>query len=316
MSKIIHLLRSQIDTSTWDDFIRQSPQSIVYAYSWYLDVVSPHWEALIWQDNNQWQAVMPVPVEHKWGFKKVQQPFFCQFLGVFSLHGSTANMQQLIEVFKKKYGYISTYSFNPSMLVSGSTLSYSHCMYLDCDFRKNYTKDRLTNLKRAQAFGWQIQDSTDIEPLIDLFETNHAHQIDNGVSRHAYDLLRQIVKELLGRELATIRYAFKNDKIESGCLFAIENSTIIYLFNAASAIGRRGNARTLMIDSMMDQYKEQGFTFDFESPEVLPIANYYQSFGSKVVAYSNLRQTKLPLLFQVMQKVYHFLFFFKKRLDK
>ena len=71
---------SEIDKSRWDNCIKASPAGIAYAASWYLDLVSPGWEALIEDD---YAAVFPLTSRRKYGFNYLFQPFFTQQGGLF-----------------------------------------------------------------------------------------------------------------------------------------------------------------------------------------------------------------------------------------
>ena len=71
----------EIDRSKWDQCISGSPFGIVYAWSWYLDRICTHWDALIWGD---YLYVMPLVNNRKFGIRYIYQPFFTQQLGVFS----------------------------------------------------------------------------------------------------------------------------------------------------------------------------------------------------------------------------------------
>ena len=77
---IRYLTHNQIDTQRWDECIAQSPDGLVYAWSWYLDVVHPDWEALVEDD---YGAVMPLTGNKKFGINYLFQPFFTQKFGVF-----------------------------------------------------------------------------------------------------------------------------------------------------------------------------------------------------------------------------------------
>ena len=44
---IAYLTHDQIDKSRWDDCIAHAVNGMAYAWSWYLDVVHPGWEALV-----------------------------------------------------------------------------------------------------------------------------------------------------------------------------------------------------------------------------------------------------------------------------
>ena len=78
---IKHLKYSQIDFDAWDRCIRESFNGLVYAYSWYLDIVHDGWEALVEDD---YVRVMPLTGGKKYGIKYLFQPYFVQQLGVFS----------------------------------------------------------------------------------------------------------------------------------------------------------------------------------------------------------------------------------------
>ena len=47
----------KIDKRRWDECIAKSFNGSVYAWSWYLDVVHPKWDALV---ENDYERVMPI----------------------------------------------------------------------------------------------------------------------------------------------------------------------------------------------------------------------------------------------------------------
>jgi len=47
---IAYLKNDEIDRSRWDDCLAEIPGIRPYAYSWYLDIMSPGWEALVDDD--------------------------------------------------------------------------------------------------------------------------------------------------------------------------------------------------------------------------------------------------------------------------
>jgi hypothetical protein len=60
---ITYLKHTEIDKYKWDACITRASNSLVYAYSWFLDVVSPNWDALILDD---YTAVMPITHRKKY----------------------------------------------------------------------------------------------------------------------------------------------------------------------------------------------------------------------------------------------------------
>ena len=309
---VLLLHRSQIDSGQWDDFMAASPQRILYAYSWYLDVVVSDWSALVWQENNRWQAVMPLPIRQKWGWQVIQQPFYCQLLGVFtnaSVDPSLAG-SRLLKALAAAFRYISIYSgrFSKGVVFPETMkerVAVTHILSLHPPYRalwQQYSQDRKNNLQLGRNFGWQTRQSLDIEPIIGLFRENHAAQIQGGVSDNAYVLLRKVADVLHRQNALRVVYAFKDEKIEAGALFAVFDRRIIYLFNAASPTGRKGNARTLLIDKIIQEYAGTDFIFDFESPEKASIASFYRSFGATEEEYKLLTYNNLPFPLKQLQE--------------
>ncbi len=57
MLPIIYLKNDEIDVVKWDLCIAKAANALPYAYSWYLDIVAPSWDALIYGD---YEVVMPL----------------------------------------------------------------------------------------------------------------------------------------------------------------------------------------------------------------------------------------------------------------
>ncbi len=79
---IRYLEHEQIDKKKWDDCIARSFNSIIYAFSWYLDIVSEDWDALVEDD---FERVMPLTQHKKLFTNYLSQPPFTQQLGIFSI---------------------------------------------------------------------------------------------------------------------------------------------------------------------------------------------------------------------------------------
>lgn len=303
------LSRSQLDATAWDACVAASSQQIVYGYSWYLDAVLPtpawKWVGLAQIDEvGQYRAVMPIPLRRKriagvlyrW---VVHQPFFCQVLGVFSCNESL-DPQPFFDLMTRQFRYGSSYVARRPFANTDQTIDHrfytTHILNLQVGYEalyQNYTRDRKLNLRRAVTVDWTIVNSADPEPLLDLFRKYHAATIEGGVAGWAYSIFRNLVDELRKRGLIILRYAMKNERIEAGALFVCANNRVIYLFNAASPVGRRGNARTLLIDQCIREKAGQKLLFDFESPMKLSVRDFYQSFGTTEEPFLNLRWNRL-----------------------
>ena len=74
------------------------------AFSWYLDIMSPGWEALI---DDDYDSVFPIPGLRKYGIKYVATPIFLQQLGAYTPDKSqTKALNEFLEFIPKFYWLI------------------------------------------------------------------------------------------------------------------------------------------------------------------------------------------------------------------
>lgn len=109
----VHLRPAQLDRAQWDDLVTQAPNGLIYALSWYLDIVSPGWEALVRVEDGRYMAGLPLPVRVRFGLRYLQQPPYAQQLGLFARQPPTpADWQQIGQLLRHQFRVITRYSFN------------------------------------------------------------------------------------------------------------------------------------------------------------------------------------------------------------
>src|ERR1700733_10069344 len=97
---IQYLPHEKIDKAAWDRCIDEAPGGLVYAYSFYLDIMARHWDALVMND---YQLVMPLTWNKKYGIYYLYQPAFTASLGVFGKNITEALVQQFIQAIPDKF---------------------------------------------------------------------------------------------------------------------------------------------------------------------------------------------------------------------
>ena len=70
------LKKRDIDTEKWNACIASSDNPLIYGLIAYLDIVAKDWQGLVWEDNNKYVAVFPLPIRVRYGLKYVYPPFF------------------------------------------------------------------------------------------------------------------------------------------------------------------------------------------------------------------------------------------------
>ncbi|WP_025761985.1 GNAT family N-acetyltransferase [Dyadobacter tibetensis] len=311
------LSRQEIDPEKWEQYISGCYNAVIYAASWYLDLVCPRWAAFVWEESGKYQAVMPVPLQRKFGVWVVQQPFYCQYLGVFSEQPLN---DKILQVFVNRlcstFRYISTYSFCPE---NGSTFgqkfrtidqvkpdfSVSHTHWLIRpdnieDIFKTYSSERRRDFRRAKAFTWDLEMSSDPQSIIDLFRRHHEGKMKGEINGKAYALLESIVASAALKNSLWLGYARKCDMTHAGALILMQYGRAIYLFNASDVHGRKGHARTWLLTHYLTAMAA-GSIFDFESPDIKTISKFYRGFGAKPMPFVSIQQNRLYFPFNVLQ---------------
>src|ERR1035437_3046922 len=102
---MIHYFKhNEIDKIKWDHYIDRSAHNLIYAYSWYLDIVSPNWEALVEDD---YKLVMPLTGNKKYGIHYLYPPYFAQQLGVFSKDKlSQTKVEEFLNAIPQHYKFL------------------------------------------------------------------------------------------------------------------------------------------------------------------------------------------------------------------
>lgn len=306
---MIHYLRHhQINKQKWDACVEASEEGVICVLSWYLDIVSPNWHALVDEEADLYVTVMPLTGTSKMGFARLGSPHFCQQLGIISIKPNTniSMAEQFLKETVKRFRFVHNYKFITenthalAQLSSGLQLSPRHTRYLSLsrpyhDIYRGYNRDRKMNLKRAKRAGLTMAESDDIEPMLDFFKAHVAHKVVGGVAEPTYQMLRDLYSKIKAYGLGKLFYTSIDGKLNAGCLFTKYKGKISYTFNAADTIGRVSNGRTLILDEIIRQHAESAYAFDFESPAIEQIDQFYASFGAKQVQYYALHHNALPL---------------------
>src|SRR5678809_1754095 len=98
--QIEYLTHQQIDKAKWDICIDSADNGLIYAYSFYLHHMAKHWDALVLND---YEAVMPLTWNKKYGFYYLYQPAFTASLGVFGKNLTKEIIDDFISMLPSKF---------------------------------------------------------------------------------------------------------------------------------------------------------------------------------------------------------------------
>jgi hypothetical protein len=295
---IQYLQNKNIDRRKWDECIARSFNGIVYAYSWYLDIVSPSWDALI---NEDYKSVMPLTWRKKYGIKYLYQPFFTQQLGVFSVEKSDTDLvQKFLGEIPEQFSFVEIClnTFN-NFSLSGINVKQNRTHELDLiesyeNIAKNYSDNLKRNLKKAWNNKLKIVLVNQPDPVIKLFRENRGANVSNLKERD-YKTLKILIHQAIERGKAQIIQVMNpQNELCGAAIFMESNNKVVFLFSGLSEEGKNLNAMPFLIDSFIRQNAGKNITLDFEGSNDLNLARFYKSFGSKECHYPQLKINRLP----------------------
>ncbi|SET30060.1 GNAT family N-acetyltransferase [Hymenobacter actinosclerus] len=300
-----------LDRAQWDALITTAPNGLIYALSWYLDIVSPGWAALVKHDaRGRYVAALPLPVQRRFGFRYLKQPLFAQQLGLFSLVESTpADWAEISQLLQREFRFITRYSFNTdNPALSGAATAWTgfetttfHTYYLSLNLPHNqlvaaYKPNRRWRLNQARRRQLSLEPGHDIDQLLRIFDENTAPNIYGIIGEeYEYRLLRALYAEAQQQEMAQLWQArTAADEVVAMIMLFEFNGRLTYIFNASTEAGKAAGAISLLLDEVFRQYATRPICFDFEAPEVASIAHFYGSFGSTETPFLSITLNRLP----------------------
>lgn len=303
---IRYLKNIEIDKAKWDACINNSPNGIIYAYSWYLDIVAKDWDALV---DDDYLSVFPLPIKRKFGIKYSVQPYWNQQLGLFS--AVSINTEKLNEFLVSIPLSFSFYQINLNSFLKIEDFpktkiieNRNFCLDLIYSYDVLYSafsKNLKRNLSKPKA-KVNIFKTLNIEEVIELFREGRGKAIKN-LDNYGYKLLVQLIYKahLLGLTQIWGAYDEKNT-LCAAAVFLFSKGRVIMIFSATSNYGKEINAMHQLINSFIKQYQQHNLVLDFEGSNNESLARFYQSFGALNTAYHTIYRNRLPIPMKLLSK--------------
>ncbi|MCG9879609.1 MAG: aminoacyltransferase [Bacteroidia bacterium] len=302
---IRYLKHTEIDQNKWDLCIEQSANALVYAYSWYLNIASPNWEALVLDD---YLAVMPLTAHRKYFISYLSQPFFTQQLGVFTKASLLSQdiLESFIQSIPKKFRFIDIQLNEQNQVLNPKLKIRKRRNYvLDLSkayekISKSYNTQNKRNLKKAKKYELSIQ-SIGFKEVV-LFYKSHKALTTKGVKDADYMRLQQLMEEANVQHKLICKgvYDKSGELLASGAFLAHKNR-IIFLLGNGSELGKEKGAMTLLMDSIIFLFADHKMILDFEGSEIEGIARFFKSFGAEKRNYYRLKVNRLPWILRVFK---------------
>jgi hypothetical protein len=306
---IRYLTHSQIDKKKWDDCIRDAFNGIIYAYSWYLDIVSENWEALV---DNDYERVFPMTKQKKWEINFLYQPLFAKQLGIISRNILT---EDIVHLFldaipgKFRFGRINLNSLNKATK-KNFRINYLETFELDMikpygNLQREYSPDLKQIINDEVNSGLTVLKSIKPDPIIELFLANRNKRKKSQLVTGLNNLKRLSYLGIYKGMISTYGvYSNRNDFL-AGAILARSNKKMILLFSSQSNEGKDMKALALLIDYILKEHAMQHLTLSFDNTfEQLP-EGFYQKFGALQSVYPSVSFNRLPLFQSLFYRLFY-----------
>jgi hypothetical protein len=292
---IVYHKNNEIDREQWDNCIKNSPGNKPYAYSWYLDIMAPGWQALV---DDDYDSVFPVPGFYRFGIQYIATPVFLQQLGAFSPDkpSSTAIVEFL--------DYLPDFFKFIDLCIAQKIETARYKIYEKVNFEldlskpyeiisKNFSVHCRRNIEASYRKKPELVYDITPDEIIDLFVQNKGKDII-GIKARDYERLKNLMNFcLINKKGRLIGVRETRRKLIFG-IFLVEvhgNKTILFVVNTQRSRERR--IGYFVVNELIKNYSSTRNVLDFAGSSIASVASFIESFGSVGVPFYRIYRNKL-----------------------
>lgn len=300
---IQYISHQQIDKQKWDNCIAESSNGLIYGYSFYLDNMAKHWDALVLGD---YENVMPLTWNKKYGIRYLYQPFLTAQLGIFGKEITEDLVNLFIKNAQTSFRYIDI-SLNSNNIFSSTSGAIHRSNYV-LDMNKpyellyqNYRENIQRNIKKALQFGCTAQKDFDAEKVIELAVQQMKKQGNEETENIQH--FRKLYQYLHPKQMA-ITYGIVSAQKEllASCVFFFSHNRAYYILVGNHPNGKTIGASPALIDAFIKDYAGKNLLLDFEGSDIPSLSFFYSSFGAINEMYPAIKINNLPFYLKWMKK--------------
>jgi len=292
---VIKLLgHSEIDRERWDHCISHSIFETIYPYSWYLDLVSPRWDALVLDD---YRAVMPLTWTKKLGFRLLLQPILAQQLGVFSKDPlDHALLEEFLKTIPARFRYVDICLNRENRDVPEKWGSFERHNYeLDVSLPEDaYNSNTRRNLRKGQSHTFEFKPIS-VRQFLNLY----FHGMKDARPAVQWTYLENLFGGLVNLKKAEIFGLSMGDNLQAAAILGYASTRTIYLIGCNSDAGKENRAMFVLMDKLISMSRGEDRIFDFEGSNIPGVARFYEGFGGIRTVYPRIVKYGFPFLWKI-----------------
>ena len=291
-----YLTYQQIDKKKWDACIDKAANGLIYGYSFYLDHMAKHWDGLVLGD---YEMVMPLTWNKKYGTCYLYQPPFTASLGVFGKDVSAALLNDFLEAIPKKLRYWDIYLNHGNFFQLPGFNLYERVNYI---LRLNETYENIysryrdnikRNIKKSEQSKDILKKNIDVGEVILLAKEQLQHL--ETPSNTDLEQFKKLYAVLYEKEKATTYGIYTADgQLAASAVFFFSHTRAYYILVGNHPNGKTSGASHALINAFIKDHAGQNIILDFEGSDIRNLAFFYSSFGGVEEKYAAIRLNRLP----------------------
>ena len=290
---IKRLKYEEVDWQKYQNCLEQSEQYIFFAEKKYLDLLlHQNWEILV---DNDYEAVMPIPLVKKWGFTFVVMPLQTQQLGVFSEKDTPELNESFLAFFQQHYK-VFYYAFNAKNEFKTLLKSRKNYKLFSEDYeniKKKYSIHRRRNVRITDALRDKIKftEAENLNHSESFFTENVIGFTNSSLKKRAFENM----KNFLSQNLLNVYELYFDGKLASQA-YLIESEKEDFLVNF---INDKKFSKYNLSSIILDQIFRKNIKkkdFNFHGSNISEIAEFYRRFGATEENYAFVENSKIQLL--------------------
>ena len=279
MSELQKIKRKNLDLEKYSNCLNSSLNYRIYAEYWYLDLLTNEkWECWVYGD---YEVIMPIPLQFKFGFKFVLQPIYCQQLGVFYKEEIPDELFREFEKKLHKY-FVRSYHFNEENTDRYNPKGEKRVNYvlgLNRPYEEvfaNYSKHRRKDIRKSERLGIKAVKRKDVTHFIKLKRTNYEH-LSRFIDERSLTML--LNKMMENGKLIVYNIHDNSGKLIASQVFMVSDDRIICMGFARNKEIENHNASAFAKDYLIQKFSNSNYFLDFEGSMHPDIAKFMEGFG-------------------------------------
>lgn len=301
--EIQHLKHSEIDLSKWNKAIRDAYNGIVFAFSWYLDIVADNWHALVSED---YSYVMPLPVKHVVTIDYIFQPRFVNYLGIFSRLSITPDIvDQFLKALPYPFFDIQLSVHNPFNQSDAFTIKQKDIAKIDLIASYSNTKKRYTSLMKSgivHAIAQRVMIQSHLSPNDFINFMRNEAVLQKKLHQDDLEVLRQLAVNAMRFRVGALYGAYsEHNMLVAVAFFVGSHNKICLLAAGVNTAGSETYAFPTLFDHYLEHHAELNLNLEL-CPDFSSVHDdWWANIGATYYSHDVLVQNNRPWYLKVLK---------------